>query len=602
MSQEIDAIKSRLNIVDLIGEYVRLQKAGNSWKACCPFHNEKTPSFTVSEDKQFWHCFGCGKGGDVFTFLMEIEGLTFREALENLAQRTGVELPKYQSSGENYAPDKKNKLLEILELATLFYEKQLWEGMGKNKALNYLRERGLKDETIKEFRLGYAPEGWRNILNFLAGKGFNLKDILNSGLIIQKEPNIWEAGNFYDRFRGRIMFPILNPAGKAVGYSARVEPGGDESQAKYINTPETEIYHKGNILYGIDKAKMEAKNKDWILLVEGNMDVIAAHQAGIKNTVAVSGTALTSEQLSIIKRYTSNIRMFFDMDEAGQKAAVRSAQIAFDKELNVAIVAAENAKDAADMVKENQEEFLAAVNQAAPAMEYFIGSFLKNRNRNNIEDKKKIINELAGLVNSFANKMEREFWIKKIAEKLEVSENILFDEFNKREYVVVPRNEIGNIELGNASRSGSALDKIKNIQVQIMGALISDDNFWREGIEKYKNEIEKYFDNEGIVNILISQGGQAGFNFEKLLESLENPEQRKFLRELYFKNCEADEDFSSGQDKWLALEQYFSELKRQIAKKKSVEIIEKIKQAENSGDKEAVKKLSAELMEINNIR
>ena len=602
MSQEIDAIKSRLNIVDLIGEYVRLQKAGNSWKACCPFHNEKTPSFTVSEDKQFWHCFGCGKGGDVFTFLMEIEGLTFREALENLAQRTGVELPKYQSSGENYAPDKKNKLLEILELATLFYEKQLWEGMGKNKALNYLRERGLKDETIKEFRLGYAPEGWRNILNFLAGKGFNLKDILNSGLIIQKEPNIWEAGNFYDRFRGRIMFPILNPAGKAVGYSARVEPGGDESQAKYINTPETEIYHKGNILYGIDKAKMEAKNKDWILLVEGNMDVIAAHQAGIKNTVAVSGTALTSEQLSIIKRYTSNIRMFFDMDEAGQKAAVRSAQIAFDKELNVAIVAAENAKDAADMVKENQEEFLAAVNQAAPAMEYFISSFLKNRNRNNIEDKKKIINELAGLVNSFANKMEREFWIKKIAEKLEVSENILFDEFNKREYVVVPRNEIGNIELGNASRSGSALDKIKNIQVQIMGALISDDNFWREGIEKYKNEIEKYFDNEGIVNILISQGGQAGFNFEKLLESLENPEQRKFLRELYFKNCEADEDFSSGQDKWLALEQYFSELKRQIAKKKSVEIIEKIKQAENSGDKEAVKKLSAELMEINNIR
>ena len=588
--------------MDLIGEYVRLQKAGNSWKACCPFHNEKTPSFTVSEDKQFWHCFGCGKGGDAFTFLMEIEGLTFREALENLAQRTGVELPKYQSGGENYAPDKKNKLLEILELATLFYEKQLWEGMGKNKSLNYLRERGLTDETIKEFRLGYAPEGWRNILNFLAGKGFELKDILNAGLIIQKEPNIWEAGNFYDRFRGRIMFPILNPAGKAVGYSARVEPGGDESQAKYINTPETEIYHKSNILYGIDKAKMEAKNKDWILLVEGNMDVIAAHQAGIKNTVAVSGTALTSEQLSIIKRYTNNIRMFFDMDEAGQKAAVRSAQIAFDKELNVAIVAAKNAKDAADMVKDNANEFLAAVNQATPAMEYFIGSFLKNRNRNNIEDKKKIINELAGLVNSFANKMEREFWIKKIAEKLEVSENILFDEFNKREYVMVPRNEIGNIELENASRSGSALDKIKNIQIQIMGALIGDDNFWREGIEKYQNEIEKYFDNKSIADILISKGKQVEFNFEKLLESLENPEQRKFLRELYFKNCEADEDFSSGKDKWLALEQYFSELKRQIAKKKSVEVIEKIKQAENAGDKETIKKLSAELMEINNIR
>ncbi|HBI16735.1 MAG TPA: DNA primase, partial [Candidatus Moranbacteria bacterium] len=255
MSQEIETIKSKLNIVDLVGEYVRLQKAGNNWKACCPFHNEKTPSFSVSEDKQFWHCFGCGKGGDIFGFLMEIEGMSFREALENLAQRSGVELPKY-SQKETISNLEKNKIEEILEWSTRFYEKQLWETENGKKNLQYLRERGLTEDIIREFRLGYAPGGWRNILQFLIGKNYITGDILRSGLIIQKEGNGQGSENFYDRFRNRIMFPISNPTGKIIGYSARIAPGEDESQAKYINTPETEVYHKSNVLYGIDKAKM----------------------------------------------------------------------------------------------------------------------------------------------------------------------------------------------------------------------------------------------------------------------------------------------------------------------------------------------------------
>jgi len=599
MSQEIDTIKSKLNIIDLIGEYVQLQKAGNNWKACCPFHNEKTPSFSISEDKQVWHCFGCGKGGDAFGFIMEIEGLTFREALENLAQRTGVDLPKYDSRSQ-ISSEEKNKIWEILELSTRFYEKQLWEGRGKDTALRYLKDRGLNEETIREFRLGYAPGGWRNILQFLSSKNYTFKDILATGLIIKKDENSQNADNFYDRFRDRIMFPIANSTGKIIGYSARVAPGGDESQAKYINTPETEIYHKSSVLYGIDKAKMSAKENDWMLLVEGNMDVIASYQAGIKNTVAVSGTALTPEQLTIIKRYTKNVKMFFDMDEAGQKAAKRSAQLAFEKELNVSIVAIDDGKDAADAVRDDAQEFLKIVNNATTAMEYFIKQSLQGKNRNNIEDKKKIVAELAGLIKSFSNKIDKEYWIRNIAEKLDISEKVLFDEFNKEERQYEDRN-VDKLDENNLKSDRLEYNKIRDIQVQIMGFLISDDNIWKEVVEKYKKEIVEYFNNPKIIEVIITKGEQVGYNFEKLLDSLNNLEQKNFLRELYFKNSEMNEALFSAKEKWQAIDQYFTELKREIVKEASTKLIEKIKEAEKVGDKEKLKNLTAELMNINRI-
>ncbi|MDX9913966.1 MAG: DNA primase [Candidatus Moranbacteria bacterium] len=598
MGQEIETIKAKLNIVDLIGEYVRLQKAGNNWKACCPFHNEKTPSFSVSEDKQVWHCFGCGKGGDAFGFLMEIEGLSFREALENLAQRTGVELPKYEKGG-NLTVQEKNKIWDVLEMATRFYEKQLWEEEGGKKILNYLLERGLNEITIREFRLGYAPGGWRNVLQFLTNKNYTPKDIVEAGLIIQKEGTVGGLDNFYDRFRDRIMFPICNPAGKVIGYSARMVPGGDESQAKYINTPETEVYHKSNVLYGIDKAKMSAKEKDWMLLVEGNMDVIASSQAGIKNTVAVSGTALTPEQLTIIKRYTKNIKMFFDMDEAGQKAAKRSAQLAFEKELSVFIVAIDAGKDAADIAKDDKPKFIQSIEKAFLAMDYFIEQSLKNKNRANVEDKKKIIEELSGLINSFSNKIEKEHWIREIAERLNISENILAEEFNKRNHEAGSGER--NFNYSNLNKDHQNYDRIKDIQIQIMGTFISDNGIWKEAVEKYESEIKRYFTNQKIVEIVLDKGREYDFNFEKLLDGLDNTEQKRFLRELYFKNCEKNEELFSSKEKWSALDQFFDQLKKEIIRERSTKLVEEIKKAEKMGDKEGLIKLTNELMEINKI-
>lgn len=597
MSQEIETIKSRLNIVDLIGEYVRLQKAGNNWKACCPFHNEKTPSFSVSEDKQFWHCFGCGKGGDVFGFLMEIEGLNFREALENLAQRTGVEL---KNSGNDFVDSKgREKIMEILEWATLFYEKQLWEGLGKKEALSYLKDkRGLNEETIRVFRLGYAPVGWRNLLQFLINKGYEIKDIVRAGLIVQKRDGGSSEADFYDRFRDRIIFPIANSGGKVIGYSARINPSGDETQAKYINTPETEVYHKSSVLYGIDKARLDIRNKNWILLVEGNMDVIASWQAGIKNVVAISGTALTPEQLNIIGRYTKNIKMFLDMDEAGQKASQRSAQLAFEREFNVSIVSTNEGKDAADIVKEDKQRFIDAVKDSILAMDYFIQEIVKEKNKDNIEDKKVIIKELKDLINSFSNLVEREFWIKKIAEKLDISENILFDEFNKAlnqsdDY----RNRNDELNISKVSD----YDRIKDIQIQIMGSFFSDDDVWREGVAKYKNDINEYFQNPEIINLIIGEGEKTNFNFEKLLDGIEDTVKKGFLRKLYFENCAKNEMFNAKKEKWLAIEQYFIELKKEIRRKKSAELIEKIKDAEKLKNKEEIRRLSEELMKINNV-
>jgi len=593
MSLVTDEIKSKLNIVDLIGEYVRLQKAGASWKACCPFHNEKTPSFSVSEDKQVWHCFGCGKGGDSFGFLMEIEGLDFREALENLAQRTGVKIPEY-TKGNEISKENRNKIWEILDLTTKFYKKQLWEGEGKSEALKYLKDRGLTDETINEFSLGYAPKGWRNLVEFLKSRSYDIKDILKTGVLVEKKEFNNKRENSYDRFRERIMFPIMDVSGKTVGYSARVAPGGDESQAKYVNTPETEIYHKSSVLYGIDKAKMDIKKEDWVLLVEGNMDVIAAWQAGIKNTVAVSGTALTPEQLNIIKRYTRNIKMFFDMDEAGQKAAKRSAELAFEKEMNVFIVETESGKDAADAVKEDVGKFLESVKNSSSAMDYFIKKFLAIYDRNNINDKKKIIQELSGLVSSFENKIEKEHWTKNISEKLDVSEKILLDTFSKLEYPqrkFEKQSEEVKIEPVIQSRSN-------NIQIQLMGLLVSDSSVWKESAKKYEKDIEKHFSNQKIADVILNKGKKVEFDFEKLLDELEDEKQKKYLRKLYFENIEKGNEFSSIEEKLEAVDKYFIELKKEIKKANSEDIVKKIKSAEESGDKKKIKKLTKELADL----
>lgn len=430
MSQTTEIIKERLNIVEVVGQYVRLEKAGNHWKACCPFHQEKTPSFTVSEERNMWHCFGCGKGGDVFAFLMEIEGIEFREALVTLAERAGVELPSY--TGQSAQPEHKHRSLEVLELATKFYEKQLWESEKGKKMLAYLRGRGLTDETLTLFRIGYAPDGWRFVLDFLLKRGFALAEIEQAGLIIKRnqesgirnqEPSQHSTSNiqhshYYDRFRDRIMFPIGDILGRPIGYSARVAPGADETQAKYINTPETDVYHKSRVLYGIHLAKKGMKERGRAILVEGNVDVMALHQAGLTETVAVSGTALTAEQLTIIKRYVGKVILFFDMDGAGQKAAWKSTVLAQELGLLVDMIQLDEGKDAADMGRDHPAALKEITTTSQPAMEHFLDKLTRLHSPNTPEGKRAIVTTYTELIGSLIDPLERAHWIKSVAERI----------------------------------------------------------------------------------------------------------------------------------------------------------------------------------------
>ncbi len=413
MSTTTEDIKSRLNIVDIVGQYVKLQKAGSAWKANCPFHQEKTPSFNVNEERNMWHCFGCGKGGDVFAFVMEIEGLEFREALKLLAEKAGVELPEYRSDGRANS-ETKDRGLEILELATKFYEKQLWESERGRAMLAYLHDRGLSDESIRSYRLGYAPDGWEHITKFLVGRGFRSEELEGCGLSLRGK----EGRGFYDRFRDRIMFPIGDILGRPIGYSARVAPGGDETQAKYINTPETNLYHKSRALYGLALAKQAIKDAGRTILVEGNMDVIALHQAGLPNVVAVSGTALTVEQLNILKRYGKKLSLFFDMDKAGQAAAWKSAIAAFGLDFTVEAVALSSGKDAADMNRENPELLRTAVASAKPAMRYFLDSLLRSPEADSQDGRRMIVERYAELLAATPNDLDRSHWTKELAEAI----------------------------------------------------------------------------------------------------------------------------------------------------------------------------------------
>ena len=462
----VDEIKSKLGVEEVVSGYLQLQRAGKNFKAKCPFHNEKTPSFIVNPERQIWHCFGCGEGGDIFTFVMKIEGLEFRDALKLLAERAGVKLENvnYRNSG------KKSRLFEITEVSRKFYEECIKIKTGK-KAYEYLHNRGLSKNTIEKFQLGYAPESWDLLSKFLKKKGYKEDEIFAAGMTVKKD-----RGGYYDRFRGRIMFPINNISGQTVGFSSRVMPGDDESHAKYINTPETIIYNKSGILYGLDKAKVPIRENDLCVLVEGNMDVIASFQAEVENAVAVSGTALTPEQLRIIKRYTNNIAFSFDLDDAGIKAANRGIELALQEGMNVSIIMVPEGKDPADCVQSDPELWKNAVKNPKQIMEFYFESVFAKYNVSEIEGKKKIAEELLETISKISNKIEQAHYLQILSEKLSVDEKVLLEnlkDMKKDQKSFQNRNE------ENVKK-----EKIQNretqLQEKLLGFIINYPRFFKE--------------------------------------------------------------------------------------------------------------------------
>ena len=566
--------------MDVLGDYIRLDKAGANFRALCPFHNEKSPSFMVSEERQMWHCFGCQKGGDIFAFVMEMEGLDFRETLKILAEKAGVQLKSFDPE----ATKKKDRTLEILELATKWYEHQLWSGPGKIKIAGYLRERGLQDETSHDFRLGYAPKGWRNLLGFLNKRGFQPDEILRTGLIIKKD----NSSEYYDRFRERIMFPIRDYLGHVVGYSARVAPGGDETQAKYVNTPETEVYHKSKILYGIDQAKDSIKKKNFALLVEGNMDVIAASQAGLKNTIAVSGTALTTDQIGIIKRYAPRIKMFFDMDSAGEAATKKSVKLCLEKDLAVEVVTLPSGKDAADIARENPEQLLRAVEKSLGVMEYFLQKLYAKFDRNKVEDKKKIAEECLDIIASFENDVEKSHWIKKLAEGLDIAEAALTDSLKK----ISLRSKVGRDDDTKPEAAiPIAKTKVEILNEELVGLMLVSQDVWREA-KKREGEILS-FAKDSLLNMMLAQAEELLFSFDKLMAALTDEKEKERARQIFFQKKYRIDLNNNTEEVVLAdpigeMEGCMRELKKEKRKNDLGRLSNDLKMAEEKKDQEAV--------------
>lgn len=344
MTDHTTLIKERLSIADVVGSYVKLEKSGRNYKACCPFHGEKTPSFFVVPDKQIFHCFGCGKGGDIFTFVQEIEGASFQEALKTLADKAGVSLAKNAGSEKGVY----DRLYTALELATRFFEVNMRKDP---EVIQYLLDRGLTKETITAFRIGYVPDAWSGLRDRLTAAGVTEDELLTAGLVIKKD------NRSFDRFRNRIMFPLADSQGRIVGFSGRIydpRKGAHES-AKYMNSPETPLYHKGSMLYGYDKAKKAMREKNECLMVEGQFDVVLAHQAGATHTVALSGTGLTTDHCALIKRFADTLVLALDGDDAGIRASRRSVILAMQEGLSVSVLPLPQGEDPASIIARSSD-------------------------------------------------------------------------------------------------------------------------------------------------------------------------------------------------------------------------------------------------------
>lgn len=419
-----DQIKENLSITDVVSTYIRLEKSGSQFRARCPFHNEKTPSFYVSPERKSFHCFGCQAHGDIFSFVEKIENIPFFESLKILADRAGVQLLDSQKNKED------TRLITLLKDATEHFEKNL---KNSPEGMQYLLERGFTEETIKTFHVGYAKNEWRDLFIFLVSKGYSPEEVEQAGLSIKAQDDFGNTKGWYDRFRGRIMFPIRNVSGATVGYSGRILPSLVDptvAQGKYVNTPETSLYHKSKILFGYDTAKKKMSELKSAVVVEGQMDLCMSYQAGIHNTVAVSGTAFTDEHIHIIKRFCDTVILSFDMDSAGQNALKKTALLCLLGGLDVYVVDDIGKKDPADLIKENPALWIKAVEKKRHVVEVMLAHIISSGEDERIMGQR-IVTEVLPFIRAIQSPIDRAHFVRVVSQKSHIPEATLVEELSR---------------------------------------------------------------------------------------------------------------------------------------------------------------------------
>lgn len=471
MSTNVEQIKERLNIVDVISGYIKVEKAGINYKAKCPFHNEKTPSFFISPTRQSFYCFGCGEKGDIFSFVQKFESIDFKEALQNLADKAGVKLEKFKAENPTETDREnreKEKMFEIMEEATKVFEKQLEEN---KKDLGYLSNRGLSETSIHKWRLGFAKDEWRSLYDYLIGKGFDKKEMLQAGLIKKTE----KEEKYYDTFRNRIMFPIFDASSKVIAFSGRAMKE-DEKTPKYLNSPETKLFYKSEVLYGFNIAKNYIRKLDYTVLVEGQMDLVMSHQAGVLNTVASSGTALTELHLKKMQKLANRVILAYDSDEAGEKAGRRSAELALILGMEAKIASLSKGEDPASVVKADPEKWKKALRESEHFTDFALNKAIEENQGRNLT--REIIKNVLPLVHLIQSDIEKTQFVKKIALKMKVREEDIWNDLRKTEK--------------NKDIKTERLEKEENFRDEKEALIFEAEKYGLKiDIKKAKEEIEK---------------------------------------------------------------------------------------------------------------
>ena len=492
MNSPVEQIKERLSIEEVVSSYIKLERAGANLKAKCPFHNEKTASFFVSPDRGSYYCFGCSAKGDIFTFVEEFEGLDFKGALKVLAGRAGVTFSAFNKEKEG----EKEKIYRAMEESAKFFEKNLMES---KEALEYLKNRGLEDKTIKDFRIGFVKDDWRLLHSYLQNKGFTDTEMEKAGLIKKTEKG------FYDRFRGRIMFPISDSSGRIIAFSGRIlvparppgwsGAGGDDGKsAKYLNSPDTPIFNKSAVLYGLDKAKESIRKNNFSILVEGQMDLVLSHQAGFKNTVATSGTALSDSTVSkenvvsnlgLLRRLSGNIVLAFDADKAGFNAVARAGKIALSLGMDVKVISMPEGVDPADLIsKSGVDAWRLVIRSSKHIIEFLLDKILNTYKEDPRKAEREIKEKVLPYVQSLESSIEKSHFITLIGNKSGITENALIEDLKKVESELKSETE----ETKNAIENIEKKIRKDSIERRLLGIA-----FWQEGLKDKLIEPELIF-------------------------------------------------------------------------------------------------------------
>jgi DNA primase len=584
--EKVSEIRDQSSILEVVSDYVTLKKAGKNHRGLCPFHSEKTPSFMVNEEKQIFHCFGCGEGGDVFTFLMKVGHFSFPQAVEELAKRYGVKLPSRElSTTQKKEMAKREALFQINQIASEYFHDLLTKRREGEEGRRYLSQRGISQEVIAEHRLGYSTDRWDGLVRYLQEKKVSLEMAWELGLIFPKKKvgDSTLREGWYDAFRGRILFPIFDLHQRIVGFGGRVIR---EGQPKYLNSPESSIYHKGEILYGLHVAKRYAAEKDCVIIVEGYFDLLTLHQYGLKHSVATLGTALTTQHIRTLKRYTKNLITLFDADQAGIQATLRSLPLFLEEEVVGKTIALPKGEDPDGFLRKgNLEDLGKRVEQALPLIDFFFERLMKTTDLKSVDGKVKVAKEGVALLAKIPDKIRRDFYVKALAERLDIQESFLYEMLRSS-----PKEPS---KAGEDLRKSSMDKTFPKSEEMVVRLMVQHPEFIST---LSKEEIFKEFENP----ILQKMAEALGDLYQRkgrldLPEALAN-----FEEDLKGRLCEFafQESGLEGGDRGKILQDCIQKIREKRLKKEKGELLKKIKEAEKQPEGKRLDPLLKEHQEL----